>query len=732
MGLNRGRKSDKVPAHQTYRKSLGAPQLTPPKFRRQLKTTVLTEAVAADYQFPTGLDGDLVFVDLRQDLSDTAAATLVTIEEQLLATDTLRSYRKTKDAQLETLNESLVDEDATPPAFNALTSTFSQEALGDGKSVRTIGTIPDVFGADEYRRERPLVWPMEFRALVDEVGFGHTSAGQAAAPDPLDIGDTYISDTQLDEFTHRLESRGYDLGTLPLHLLSLKTNRYKQVEYLLRTLEADTTTPATPTAVLDVEFTPLGDGSAIELWDYTADLFLQNTYSRSRGVVTPEDFRAKLQIREHSELVIGTSSDPTLGAGDIDADESQENEFVYRNKRRSIDTASLPQQIVNTRTNRYKQVETVTRILEADSTTPAVPTALRDVDFQKLGDDTALEVRVDIPAVFEGLSSSTEILDMLPEVFKASLPSHVREFSQAGTVSDPPGLDPGDLERVESQSDAFTKRVRTRGRSGISYPQEKIVRRGVGASEFGGEILKLTGYLNTSEPPVETGFDVTKSEVTTLGDGTYFRQTERLDTASVWPILTEYDQDPETQALITTTYQVVDAATVSTPSIISGQITRYKKIDQWRSLMIIETYSLPADYEEQRFMAHTFPSLWDWHTYVYNTPCGAVGPIRHGFSSMVQARLAISFSTSKQTITGLTLIPNTHHLVHDIVAGVLNDVGVINYFGDCTGPVSLPASSPDYTTYNSTIRGTEQLISGESVLWKAGLYKNSRLYVTML
>lgn len=735
MGLNRGRKSDKVPAHQTYRKSVGAPQLTPQKFRRQLKTTVLTEDVAADYKFPTSLSGDLVFVDLRQSLTDTAGASLVTIEEQLLATDTLRSYRRTRDAQLETLDESLVEETATPPTFDALTSTFNQEALGDGKAVRTIGTIPDVFGAEQYRRERPLVWPLEFRALAEEAGFAQTLAGQASDPTPMPIGQTLATDTQLDEFTHRLDTRGLNLGTLPVSILSLKTNRYKQVEYVLKTLEVDTTTPAVPTATLDVTWTPLGDGSAIEEWDYTADLFLQRTYSRSRGIVTPEDFRANLQVNEHSELIIGTASDPTLAAGDIEAEKEQQNEFVYRNRLRRIDTSTLPSTIVNKRTNRYKQVETVTRVLELDSTVPQTPTALKDVEFTKLGDGTALEVRATIPSVFVGLSSSTEIMDVLPTVFKASLPQHTREFSEIGTVADPPGLDPGDFERVETQENDFVKRVRTRGRAGYGVTLTKTVRKSIGGRQFGGAIMDLIGTIqNTNEPAVETGLDVTSSEVTALGDGSWFRQTEKLNAvnAGVWPTLVEFDQEPETQALITTIYEVVDASTVVAPVIVPGQMWRYKKIDQWRSLKIVEVYSMPADYEEQRFMAHNFPSLWDWTTYVYNTACGAVGPIRHGFATMVQARLHVSFSVSKETITGLTLIPNTHHLVHDIVNAVLNDAGTMCYTGSCSGCIPLPASSPDYSTYMSSIRNTEQLITGESVRWKAGLYKNTRLYVTML
>ncbi len=327
-------------------------------------------------------------------------------------------------------------------------------------------------------------------------------------------------------------------------------------------------------------------------------------------------------------------------------------------------------------------------------------------------------------------SYEVEIPDLIPSVFTGLLPITTTETMVIGVAS-LPTLATGDLMRRQAQVNYNTYRLTIRGRAGLSLPQSITVSRQT-SEEYGGEILKTTGYLNSSEPSVESGLGIVSSIVRNLGNGTFFRETTEWDVATSWPLLTEYDQDPETQALITTTYQVIDAGSISAPSIVNGQITRYKKIDQWRSMEIIETYSLPDSYEEQRFMAHTFPSLWDFTTYNYSTACGPTGPIRQGFASMVQARLVISFTTSKDTIVGLVIQPNTIRLVHDVINAVLNDAGTLTYSGACSGPITFPASSPDFTTYTTTIQGTEQLISGESVLWRAGLYKNSRLYVTML
>lgn len=203
---------------------------------------------------------------------------------------------------------------------------------------------------------------------------------------------------------------------------------------------------------------------------------------------------------------------------------------------------------------------------------------------------------------------------------------------------------------------------------------------------------------------------------------------------SAFPILTEYSQDPETQALITATYQVVQASAVSAPAIVLGQTTDYKKIDKWRSLKIVTVYSKPADYDEQKFDAHNFPSLFNYTDYAWSDACGAFSKIRDGFSAMVAARVAIHYHDSKETITGLTLIPKTLQLGKgvQIHQGVLVDAGSFTYAGGCTGTVSFDASDPDYSTYVGSIKNTEQLITGESVKSRlGGYYRSTRLYVYM-
>lgn len=197
---------------------------------------------------------------------------------------------------------------------------------------------------------------------------------------------------------------------------------------------------------------------------------------------------------------------------------------------------------------------------------------------------------------------------------------------------------------------------------------------------------------------------------------------------SVFPILTDYDQDPEMQSLITTTFQVVQASAVSAPSVVAGVITRYKHIDKWRSLKIVETYATPASYSEQKFSGQNFPNLFS--TFYHDEDCGTIIFQRGAFSAMVEIRLDISFG-SYALVSGLTLIPNTFSFGSFRVSDILNDASTLTSTGACAYSLPLPASSPDVSTYVA-YGATKQLVSGEVILWRAGIFRTTKLFVRML
>lgn len=206
------------------------------------------------------------------------------------------------------------------------------------------------------------------------------------------------------------------------------------------------------------------------------------------------------------------------------------------------------------------------------------------------------------------------------------------------------------------------------------------------------------------------------------------RDIVKLDSGTSFPVVTDYDQDAQMQSLITTTFEIVDASAVSAPSITQGVIKRFKHLDKWRSLKIVETYATPADYSEQKFSGQHFPKLFN--AIYADDQCGVFLDSRGDFDAMVEIRIDISFGNYAQ-VSGLTLIPNTFAMFAFKVTDTLNDAVTLSATGDCTYTLEIPASSPSKSTYEG-YGSTLQLVSGECVLWKAGIFRTTKLYVKMI
>lgn len=201
-------------------------------------------------------------------------------------------------------------------------------------------------------------------------------------------------------------------------------------------------------------------------------------------------------------------------------------------------------------------------------------------------------------------------------------------------------------------------------------------------------------------------------------------------------ILTVYSQDEETGVVVSTAYQVV-AMPVSPPTPTPGILISFQKIDSQKALKITRDFTgfLSYTITEQRFSADTFPALFDYTLYTWLDQCGAFSNIRGSFSAKVQTQVAISYSTAVVPVAGLTLIPKTLQLGRgvQISSQVLVDTGSYTYSGgSCSATVSWVGSTPDFTTYTSSIMNTQQVVAGESTLFKAGLFKTLTVSQLML
>lgn len=197
-------------------------------------------------------------------------------------------------------------------------------------------------------------------------------------------------------------------------------------------------------------------------------------------------------------------------------------------------------------------------------------------------------------------------------------------------------------------------------------------------------------------------------------------------------ILTDYDQEDETQGLIVTTFQIV-ANPVSAPSATPGTIVKVKHIDDYNSWLITQSRSTPSGWTYQENGAYHFPMLFDYLSYTYTDACGAFSDSRGAFSVNVQMLIDVTFSTNVQEFTGLQLIPKSLMLGKYVqFSDILTDAGAFVYSGSCTGTVSFGASSPSYSTYLGTIQGTTQIIGGSSKKTRWGDFRNEKIKVLFL
>jgi len=386
----------------------------------------------------------------------------------------------------------------------------------------------------------------------------------------------------------------------------------------------------------------------------------------------PPEFRAVLPMTVIETPMPWDQGIPAL-SDTILASKAEQKVTSERTQRVTYKPAGI-YTLVEKFTDKDKELCTRTRNFRPITDMPsiAVPTLLRDVNTKNLGNYHFIEEIEDKPGLFSDISSSIETPDLLPEIFRAVLPLYTREETVSGAVVDPPVLGVGDQAKTESQLDLFSKKVRTSGRGGVSYPQSVVALKHIGGMEFGGEVTQITGYLDITQPPVETGIDVVSSEVKNLGNGTWFRQTEKWFGVARWPILVGTEVDPRTGIIINITKKVVDAGTLG--GIDANGYVDIKPLDKWRSVYIaskLDTSSLPSTLIWETTAEYSFPhtligATWLWGAAsapcAYDYDASLVLDMHQGYAGPCRAKVTESFSNGPPatTISVTTFFPQSH------------------------------------------------------------------------
>lgn len=179
------------------------------------------------------------------------------------------------------------------------------------------------------------------------------------------------------------------------------------------------------------------------------------------------------------------------------------------------------------------------------------------------------------------LSVSIERPVLIPEKFRASLPTNTTEELVAGTVATPT-LGADDIAATEEQVNTDVKRVRTVSRA----PQtEPVTLTGTRAYVEGTEGIVEESYSPT-ELSADTGLLVAQSVATPLGDGSFVKETVRVEE---WPQLKSSEWDYELNTAVTRTEQFV-----APPTNLNQPNTSFRAVNKDRTLQITETPPVSA------------------------------------------------------------------------------------------------------------------------------------------
>ncbi len=513
----------------------------------------------------------------------------------------LVSYRMTPEGQIETITETL-DTGVQTITPDELTVEADTENLGNNTSLLKVGLVPDVFPDEEFSTEIVDPVPARFKVASPAVTHVVTGAG-APAPPVLGTGDLAASSKAVGEFKVRNSVTNRDPLDLPIVLTSYKLTKDGQIGTVVETLDTGIQTIPTPDELtVDASVENIGNDTSILSVETVPDLFDPLSFAVSRPDSLPEEFRVAAPATTEKHVIAGTATLPVLGAGDLSAEQRQLTEFTREVSLTNRDDGSIPT-LIDLKTNQYKQIVTVTKdIITGESA--VTPTALRDVISKAIGDGRSVQEISLIDTVFENKTSSKEIQDLVPVEFRGVVPTYTTEITIAGTIVDPPVFGVGDLEKTEIQIDVFTKKVRTRGRAGISLPitltgGQKLVEK-YGVQLLANSVITL-GAAGTLTIP--TGFLVVEAEKREIGGGMEIA-TSLVVPTTAWPVQTSRPFDEEMQVRTLREEQIVDPTYVCVDGV--GFTESLRAVDQFHARRIRITKAPTAVSEATALLSSVF------------------------------------------------------------------------------------------------------------------------------
>jgi hypothetical protein len=312
-----------------------------------------------------------------------------------------------------------------------------------------------------------------------------------------------------------------------------------------------------------------------EVHTYVEKAFLDDklSYTAQRTDPLPEKFQILVPEQVVEQIVEGKAEMPTLTGSELSVKEDQLNPDVKLVRTATRDRSSLPISLDQKATTNEKQLASITQTVQTGDTLEE-PSATVDIESQALGDGTYVVTKTEVPELFTAESYSAERPDLVPERFRAIVPTTTEEASEIGTA-EPPTLETGELAKSEQQQNKFVKRKRTTKRDATVLPKSLTQK----ATNSVKQVATITETLQVGDT-TESASATVDVDSEALGDGTYVvrkTQVPNIFTDAVYSaekpdtVPEKFKAEPQYK---TTTQSINKVGSATTPSLAAGEISR--------------------------------------------------------------------------------------------------------------------------------------------------------------
>lgn len=242
------------------------------------------------------------------------------------------------------------------------------------------------------------------------------------------------------------------------------------------------------------------------------------------------------------------------------------------------DTAPIPVSLVGKDTDQNKADITVTKTYRAEGANP-LPTAVKDVVVENLGDGKVKETVRERPRVFPANVFERERPVLTPEKFRPQIPTITTSLDSAGGAVDPT-LTGNEIRERQTQTTELTKRVEVSSQAQVTLPTTPLISKEQNEAK---QIVTVSEQLRDGGGAAAIPSSTQEVDFRQVGDGTAVETIKTKGIAFAGAVVEKEIPDtvpPEFRAAGTETVTEQTIAGVVNVPVISLSGSEYKKSEQ--------------------------------------------------------------------------------------------------------------------------------------------------------